>query len=427
MDFATIFAAAIFLIAFFFIASEKVHKTIVAILAIFVLSCGKIFLNSEKTQLAEILSFVDFDVLGIIIGLMIVVRFLEKSGVFTALAMKIVLWEHGNMKMIFASLMFLAAILSFFLSNVATVMILTPVFLVISMRFKIDPRPFFFTEILVVNFAGIATPIADVANMIISSRAGFSFSKIFLNLAGFSIFAVAVAIFLAIAIFRKKLCSPPPEDLADLKKENWIEDSDLARKSFAVLILILIGFFTHDFLQIENGLIALSGAMFLILIAKKSPQSAFELVEWPIVFFFFGLFALVGSLEKVGIIEHFATSLATFFDGNFVALIFAILFGAAIFSAFVDNIPFATAMIPVIFSIGAKSAIPIEPLFFALILGCCFGGAGTLVGASPNLIIAGIAEQNDAPISFGQYFKFAFPIMIFGVLLAAIFLFLFQI
>jgi Na+/H+ antiporter NhaD/arsenite permease-like protein len=426
MNSLSILSVSTFLVAYFFIVQEKIHKTIIVILASFFLALFGVYNNhGSKGQFDNMLHFIDFNVLSLIVGMMIIVRITEKSGVFTFLAMKIVEATKGNMKLIFFSLMILTAVMTALLSNVTTVMILTPVFLVICYRFHINPLPFFITEILLSNIGGTATPVGDMTNIIIASKAGFSFNHVVVNLAPVVMVIAFVVAGLATFIFRKDLKNACKDQMDELKGQKWISDPVLMKKGLGVLSMVICGFIFHDFIGVENGVIALSGAMLLLILTKKEPKEAFQLVEWPIVFFFVGLFTLIGSLEITGVIDILAEQIIDVFGENQALLMMVMVFASAVFSAFVDNIPFATAMIPIIFKLGHETGMPTEPLFWSLALGACIGGSGTLVGASCNLVVAGIAEQNEIPLTFKKYFSYAFPLMMIGVVIAAIYLYVF--
>ncbi len=427
MNLPIVIAVGVFAISYFFIVQEKIHKTIIVLLGSFLLGLCKIFPSAEgHGQLNEILHFIDFNVLSLIIGMMIIVRITEKSGIFTEVAMKLVRITKGNMKLLFFLLMILTAFLTALLSNVTTVMILTPIFLVICYRFKLNPLPFFITEILLSNIGGTATPIGDMTNIIIASKAGFSFTKVVSNLGPVVLIIAIVSAGIATFVFRKDLKNAAKESLADLHGKSWITNKKLMYQGLGILAIVITGFIFHEQLTMDNGMIALGGAMLLLLITKKEPREAFEMVEWSIIFFFVGLFTLIGALEVTGVIDFLALKLVDLFGNNMVLLMMAIVFGSAVFSAFVDNIPFATAMIPIIFKIGDLTGMQTDPLFWSLALGACIGGSGTLVGASCNLVVAGIAEQNEVPLTFKKYFIYAFPIMLISVAIGAVYLLLFQ-
>lgn len=422
-------AIIVFLLVYGFIISEKVHKSIIVILGTLLLLLFKVFMSPEyETQFLHSLSFIDFNVLGLIIGMMIIVQITSKSGIFTHLAMRTIILTRGNMKITFFLLMLLTAFITAFISNVTAVMVMTPIFLAISLRYDLNPLPFLMTEIIMSNVGGTATPLGDMTNIIIASRAGFSFSKVVANLAPVIAVITIVLGLLATFHFRKKLTPKVEISVDDLRNENFIQDKKLLIKGVSVLLLVIIALIFKENLNLENGIIALSGAMILLLITKIEPEEAFKkYVNWSIIFFFIGLFVIIGALEATGVVKVIAEAVVEKTGDNVSLLTMIMVFASSIFSAFVDNIPFATTMIPIIKDIGVMTGMNTEPLFWALALGACIGGSGTIIGASCNLVVVGLAEHNGIKITFMQYFKYAFIMMFIGILIAAAYLFFFVI
>lgn len=422
-------AIVVFLLVYVFIISEKVHKSIVVILGTLLLLLFKVFLSPEyETQFLHSLSFIDFNVLGLIIGMMIIVQITSKSGIFTHLAMRTIILTRGNMKTTFFLLMLLTAFITAFISNVTAVMVMTPIFLAICLRYDLNPLPFLMTEIIMSNVGGTATPLGDMTNIIIASRAGFSFAKVVSNLAPVVIVITIVLAALAVFHFRKKLTPKVEISVDDLRNENFIQDKTLLIKGIAVLLVVILALIFKENLNLENGIIALSGAMILLLITKIEPEQAFKkYVNWSIIFFFVGLFVIIGALEATGVVKVIAEAVVEKTGDNTGLLTMIMVFASAIFSAFIDNIPFATTMIPIIKDIGVMTGVNTDPLFWALALGACIGGSGTIIGASCNLVVVGLAEHNGIKISFMQYFKYAFIMMLIGVLISAAYLFFFVI
>ena len=425
MGFAALLAGIFFLVAYAFIVSEKVHKTIVVMLGTLSLFAAQIYLgHGYDNQFTHALEFVDFNVISLIIGMMIIVQLTSNSGVFTHIAMKIVNLSRGNMKLIFFLLMVLTAGLTAFLSNVTTVMIMTPILLAICLRFRLPPLPFLMSEIILSNIGGTATPLGDMTNIIIASRAGFSFGTVVSNLGPVVFIIILLVAGIATFLNRKSLLSPHIDELNSLRGENFIRDRKLMWQGLSVLVAVVLGLIFKEPLHLENGITALGGAMIFLLITRVSPEKAFkEYVNWSIIFFFVGLFIMIGALEITGIVEWIANHIFALTGNNQTILGMIILWVSAVFSAFVDNIPFATAMIPVIKNIGIMSSTNVDPLYWSLALGACIGGAGTLVGASCNLVVAGIAEQNGLKITFLQYLKYAFPLMLGSIAVSTLYLF----
>lgn len=424
---SAIVAIAIFLLVYSFILSEKIHKVIIVILGAFLLFLSRIYVDAGyDSQFLHALNYVDFNVIGLIIGMMIIVQITNKSGIFTHIAMRTIVLTKGNMMLTFFIMMLLTAGITAFISNVTAVMIMTPLFLAICLRYQLNPLPFLMTEIIVSNVGGTATPLGDMTNIIIASRAGFSFAKVVSHLAPVVIVIAIVITLLAMFYYRKEITPKVNVSLEDLQNETFIQDKKLLIKGVSVLILVILGLIFKEKLVMENSVIALTGAAILLLITKTDPEEAFKkYVNWSIIFFFAGLFILIGGLEVTGVVETLAELIVSKTGDNISMLTMILLFSSAIFSAFVDNIPFATTMIPIIKNIGIMTSIDTDPLFWALSLGACIGGSGTLIGASCNLVVVGLAEHNGVKIGFFQYLKYAFGLMMIGILISAAYLYLF--
>lgn len=420
-------AMAIFLIVYGFIVSDKFPKAILVILGAFFLFLFKIYLPvGGESQLIESLNFVDFNVISLIIGMMIIVQVTSSSGVFTHVAMKIILFTRGNLRYAFFLLMIMTAFITAFVSNVTAVMVMTPIFLAICLRFHVNALPFLMTEILMSNIGGTATPLGDMTNIIIASKAGFSFGKVVSVLGPVVVVIVLVIGGLATWYFSRKLIPKKDILLEDLASENFIHDPVLMIKGLSILVLVVLGLIFKDWFALDNGAIALSGAMILLLITKISPDEAFKkYVHWSIIFFFVGLFILIGALEETGVVERLAELIVNVTGSNTNLLAMVLLWSSALFSAFIDNIPFATTMIPIIKNIGVMTGNSTDPLFWALALGACIGGSGTIIGASCNLVVVGLAEQNGIKITFMQYMKYAFGMMLIAIGISSVYLYLF--
>ena len=427
-SFAALVAIVVFLFVYMLIVSEKVNKTVVVMLGSLLLFLFKIYVDQNyDTQFSHAIDFVDFNVIGLIIGMMIIVQVTNKSGVFTHVAMRLVAYAKCDMKKVFFLLMLFTALITAFISNVTAVMVMTPIFLAICLRFKLNPVPFLMTEILMSNIGGTATPLGDMTNIIIASKAGFSFAKIVSNLGPVVIVVAIVVALLAILYFGDELKSKADVCLEDLQGESFIQDRSLMVKGLSVLFVVVLALIFKNQLSLDNGPIAMAGAMFLLLITGIKPEEAFkDYVNWSINFFFVGLFILIGALEVTGVVDVLAHAIVDATGDNLGLLAIIMLLVSAIFSAFIDNIPFATTMIPIIQNIGVLTEVGTDPLFWALALGACIGGSGTIIGASCNLVVIGLAEHNGIKITFFQYLKYAFPMMLLGILISAIYLYLFM-
>lgn len=422
-----LFAIVVFLLVYGFIVSEKVHKVILVILGSLLLFLFGIYSGEGyDSQFLHAISMIDFNVLGLIIGMMIIVQITSKSGVFNHIAMRTIILAKGNIKLVFFLLMLLTAFITAFISNVTAVMVMTPIFLAICLRYNLNPIPFLMTEIILSNVGGTATPLGDMTNIIIASRAGFSFAKVVGNLGPVVSVVAIVLAGLATFYFTKELTVKDEISLDDLKSENFIQDKSLLIKGVSVLAIVIVALVFKEYLGLDNGIIALAGAMILLLITGIEPEEAFKkYVNWSIIFFFVGLFVLIGALEITGVVNVVAEKIVDLTGNNVGLLSMILIFASSIFSAFIDNIPFATTMIPIINNIGVMTGVNTDPLFWALALGACIGGSGTLIGASCNLVVVGLAEHNGIKITFMRYLKYAFPMMMIGVAISAVYLFIF--
>ena len=412
----------IFAVAYIFIVVEKIHRTIIALVgAAIAIALGVI--SQEQAVNA-----IDFNTIGLLIGRMIIVGITRQSGVFEYLAIKAAKVARGKPLAILAALAVITAVASALLDNVTTVLLIVPVTFAIADRLDVSPVPYLFTEILASNIGGTATLIGDPPNIMIGGATGLGFIDFLVNLAPpvIVIFVVITAILLL--IFRKDL-EATEEDikhLMSLEEKEYIKDWKLLKRSLAVLGLTIVGFLLHQALHLESATIALLGASLLMLIAGEDPEESLLSVEWPTIFFFAGLFIIVGGLEVRGVIEVVAEKALELTGGNLLHTGMLVLWLSAIASSFVDNIPFVATMIPLIQAMETMSTMPVEPLWWTLALGACLGGNGTLVGAAANVIVAGIAERYGNPIRFIDFLKIGFPIMLLTIVMSMVYLYLFQ-
>lgn len=412
----------IFLAVYAMIIVEKVHRTIIALVgATVVIALGLI---SQK----DAINAIDFNTIGLLVGMMIIVGIARRSGVFGYLAVKSARLAKGKPINILIALGLITAVLSAFLDNVTTVLLIVPVTFVLTDRLEISPIPFLFTEIITSNIGGTATLIGDPPNIMIGSAAHLGFMDFIANLALPALIILIVTIAVLVLIYRKDLFANEEkiQSIMELDEREYIKDWALLKKSLIILALTVTGFFLHQTLNLESATIAMLGAAFLMLVSLEEPEDVLLLVEWPTIFFFVGLFVIVGSLEANGVIEALAQKALAVSDGNLMLTGALILWMSAIASAFVDNIPFVATMIPLLQSVGQASTMPMDPLWWSLALGACLGGNGTLIGASANITVAGIAERHGTTIKFVDFLKIGFPLMLMSVAMASVYLYLFQ-
>lgn len=317
-----------------------------------------------------------------------------------------------------AALALITAILSALLDNVTTVLLIAPVTLVIAGMLQISPLPFLISEIIASNIGGTATLIGDPPNIMIGSATQLGFMDFVINLAPLVAVIYIITFFIIRLLYGRQLTVRPDlkTKLMDLDEQDKIKDPALLRKCLLVLTLTILGFVLHQFVHLESAVIALSGASLLLLLTREDPEHALQSVEWPVIFFFIGLFIVVGALEEVGIIQAMAKWALDITSGSLLPTGILILWLSAIASSFVDNIPFVVTMIPLLQEMSRLGAITdIDFLWWSLALGACLGGNGTIVGASANLIVVGIAERKGHPISFLGFMKIAFPLMLMSI------------
>ena len=414
-------AIGIFILSYFFIISEKVPRAVTAVFGASLLIILGVLTQEKAIQ------HIDWNTLGLLIGMMIIVDLTRRSGVFAFLAIWVSKKAKGDPLLLMLSLSLLTALISALLDNVTTVLLIVPIALSIAEQLEVDPIPFLFSQILMSNIGGTATLIGDPPNIMIAGQAGLSFMDFILNLAPVVLVIIAVTLYIFYLIYRRKLVTK--EELkAKLRIQNeWdhIKDFALLKKSLLVLSIVILGFSLHSVLHLETATIALGGAMVLMILAHEEPEDVFLAIEWPTLFFFAGLFVLVGGLIEVGVLDRLAEWSMSLTGGAPLLMVLLILFISALLSSFLDNIPYVATMIPLIQKLALLSQLTpaqTQPLWWALALGSCLGGNGTLVGASANLIVAGIAEKNGLKIRYVQFFKVGFPLMILSVLISAAYL-----
>ncbi|MBE3586144.1 MAG: ArsB/NhaD family transporter [Thermoanaerobacter sp.] len=414
-----ILATSVFLLTYAIIISEKIHRTVAAL-------CGAAIVILAGIITPELaVHYIDWNTIGLLTGMMIIVGVTRETGVFEYLAIKAAKMARGEPLRILAALALVTAVLSALLDNVTTVLLIVPVTFAIAHKLKVSPLPFLISEIIASNIGGTATLIGDPPNIMIGSAVGLGFMDFVINLTPVVVVIYVVTISILRLIYRRDLVTNPENQKSILELNEWdeIKDAALLKPCLWVLGLTIAGFALHQFLHLESSVIALAGAALLLVITRSDPEHALHAVEWPVIFFFIGLFALVGALEEVGVIEtiaHFALEVT---GGELLPAGLLIVWLSALASAFVDNIPFVATMIPLIQDMGRLGGIEnLNFLWWSLSLGACLGGNGTIIGASANVVVVGMAEKRGTPISFPGFFKVAFPLMILSIVIATAYL-----
>lgn len=418
-----VMAVLIFVVTYLCIISEKINRTAISLLGAVMLLLVNV-VNQE-----EAIHHVDFNTIGLLIGMMIIVTITKRTGVFQYIAIKAAKHSKGDPWKIILTFSIITAVASAFLDNVTTILLIVPIALVIADTLEMNPIPFLVPLILAANIGGTATLIGDPPNIMIGSATGLGFMDFILNLTPIIIIIFIVVLFCLKLIYRKSLnvSDVQKNKIMELDESLAIEDFSLLKKSAAVLLLTVLGFIFHQTLGYESATVALFGAALLLLISKIEPEEVLLEIEWPTIFFFMALFVLVGGLEEVGVIKLMAEKVLAITHGNETFTIMLVLWASAIISSFLDNIPFVATMIPLIKSIAVMSGMDVMPLWWALSLGACLGGNGTLVGASANVIVSGILEKHGHKLGFVEYMKVGFPIMLLTIAISSVYLLLFYV
>ncbi|NFN87708.1 ArsB/NhaD family transporter [Clostridium sporogenes] len=420
-NFNMMLPAIIFIIVYGLIISERVNRVVASLSGAAIMLILKL-ITQEKAFLK-----IDFNTIGLLIGMMIIVNITKRTGVFEYIAIKAAKFSKGNPIKILILFSVITSVLSGVLDNVTTVLLIVPVTLVITKTLEIDPIPFLMCEIFASNIGGTATLIGDPPNLMIGSAAGLSFLDFVKNLAPVIVIILLVTLLGIKQLYKNsmKTSEEDKEKIMALDESKAIRDMSLMKKCLIVLFLTLIGFLTHSYLGFESATIAIAGSAILLAISKVEPDEILQETEWGTIFFFIGLFIMTGVLEDVGIMEVLAQKTLSLTKGNLVMTGIFVLWISAIASAFIDNIPFVATMIPLIKAMGTMGGMDIVPLWWALSLGACLGGNGTMIGASANLVVIGIAEKSGYKISFKDYFKLGFPVMLVSIIICTAYLLMF--
>jgi len=417
-------AGAILVLVYVLIIAERLNRSIIALLG------ASLMIISGVLDQSEAVKGIDFNTLALLTGMMILVSIARRSGMFEYLAIWSAKRGRAEPWRMLLILSLTTAVASAFLNNVTTVLLLAPVTISVTRRMAVPPYPFLFAEVLASNIGGTATLIGDLPNIIIGSTAHLSFNDFVLDLAPVIVVVMAVQALATHLIWGAKMHASSEARAAVMAMDERaaITDRPLLRASLTVISLVLVVFVFAKPLQLEVGTIALSGAAFLMLLhniehhrelEKQTAKVAatFGDVDWITILFFVGLFVVVHGLDVTGMLDYLSRELVRATGGDFALTAYVILWASAFLSAIVDNIPYVATMIPVIKATAADFGGPdrLVPLWWALSLGGCLGGNGTLIGASANLTVAGIAERNGIPFGFWTYTKYAFGLMVIHV------------
>ncbi|MDR2220498.1 MAG: ArsB/NhaD family transporter [Methylobacillus sp.] len=420
----------IFALTYAAILTEKIHRAVIALIG-----AGLMILSGVITQ-QQAVAGIDFNTIGLLTGMMVIVVLTQKSGVFQYVAVVAAKAVKADPWWLLVMFGIVTAVFSALLDNVTTVMLVTPVTLLITQGLRISPYPFLFTIIFASNIGGTSTLIGDPPNIMIGSAAGLSFMDFLTNLAPIAIIILFTTLIPIYFIWGRKLQAAPDNraQVMQINARETIQDARLLKQSLSILALVIAGFTLSRELHLEPATIALFGAAILLLLRvwnmsgeeqSHQVQRTLSELEWGTIFFFIGLFIVVTGIEHAGALKWLSDAMIDITQGNYRMTTLAILWVSAILSALVDNIPFVATMIPVIQNMAPVfGAENLEPLWWALALGACLGGNGTLIGASANLIVAGLADRADHPIHFLPFMRIAFPLMLLSIVLCHAYIYL---
>jgi len=405
-------AGGIFLVTYAFIVTERMHRTVAALLGgVAMILLG--VLPQEKAFHA-----IDWNVIFLLAGMMAIANILRETGLFQWIALQAVKLGGGHPFRILVILSLVTAVASAFLDNVTIVVLVAPVTLFVAASLEISPLPFLIAEILASNIGGTATLIGDPPNILIGSAAGIDFPTFAAHMTPISLVILLAFIGLAWFLFKNELRGrqSSPLDIEALEASALITNRVLLRKGLVVMAGVILGFLIHGALHLQPATIALTGAAVLMLWGRNDPHHVLREIEWTTLFFFVGLFIIVEAVVQVGIIQTVARAALQLTGGSLPLTSMLLLWLSAIASGIVDNIPYTATMIPVVKSLG--QAMPVGPLWWALALGACLGGNATLVGASANVVVASLAERSGHPISFRRFLGYGLLTTLISLLLA---------
>ncbi|MDP8943667.1 MAG: ArsB/NhaD family transporter [Actinomycetota bacterium] len=406
-------AVAIFVVALAIIATDKLHRTQVALLG------AALVVVTQTIDQERAIEAVDFNTIGLLAGMMLIVRLTESTGVYNYLAIRAGQLSGGRPLGVVVALTGTTALLSAFLDNLTTVLLMVPITFLLADTFDIPPIPLVIMEVIASNIGGTATLIGDPPNIMIGGATGLGFGAFVVNLAPVAAVTLAVVVAVLYGVYRRQLQIDPSNraKVMSLDARRSIEDPGELRRTAPVLVLTILVFFVHKQLGIEPATVALTGASVMLVVSRQSLEETLGGIEWPTLFFFLGLFVMVGALEATGAIDEVAEGVGSLTQGDRRAELLSIAWVSAIGSGAVDNIPFTAAMIPVVEELQGDLHAD-NAYWWSLALGACFGGNATLIAAAANVAASGIAERAGRPISFLQFLRIGLPITVLSMVIA---------
>ena len=417
MNLQQMIAVGVFLLVMAAIISEKVHRSVAA------LAGAVVLLLTHVLTIETAADYVDLNTIGVLVGMMLFVAVVKSSGLFEYIAIWSAKLTRGQPMAILAVFAVITAVLSAFLDNVTTVLLIGPMTIAITQILEVNPVPFLLSQIMASNIGGTATLIGDPPNIMIGSAAGLSFADFIVNTGPVVLIILAVVVAIFFLMYRGNLHveSENMEKVLTLDEKLTIKDASLLRKSVIMIVLVVVGFIFHAQLGIESATVALTAAGVMLLIGGQDAEDVILGVEWSTILFFIGLFVVVGGLNSTGVIAMLANGMLELVGDNEVLAIVLVLWASALISAFLDNIPFVATLIPMIQTMQ-QGGMDVLPLWWALSLGACLGGNGSLIGASADVVLAGVSAKNGYPITFMSYLKKGFPLMLLSVAICTVYL-----
>jgi len=426
---ALVISALILILAYIFIATEKIPKVTVALVgASLTLLLGLLDQTAkigDKLNSAYFINYVDFNVIFLLVSMMIIVSIATRSGMFNWIANEMMIKTKGHPKTSLFLLALFTAVASAFLDNVTTVILVMPVTFAITKELDLNPVPYLITEILASNIGGTATLIGDPPNIIIGCSAGLTFMDFIKELTGIVAIIFVVVIILMILWFKKQLKTTPEKmaRIAQMDNSKTITDKCLMIRSLLVLLLVITGFVTHDITHIQTCVCAMAGASILLLFEK--PSDILHDVEWSTIFFFVGLFIIIGGFERAGGIELMAKWLLDITHGSQSVASMVILWASGILSGIIDNIPYTATMAPMIHEIALKQGAEfVVPMWWCLSLGACLGGNMTIIGAAANVIVSETSAAHGHQIKFMEYLKYGLVVTVISLAISTVYIWL---
>jgi len=411
--------------------SERVHRTVVALTG-----AGMVIISGLLDQ-DRAIAGIDFNTISLLTGMMMIVAVIRTTGVFEFIA----IWSAKKVKAdprgILIVLSIVTAVFSAFLDNLTTVLLVVPIALLLAEKLEVSPYPYLFSQVLASNIGGLSTLIGGPPNIMIGSATGLTFNQFLFHMGPVVLVILAVVLAVFYFLWRNSLVADPKhkERIMGFRERDTITDPKLLVQSLSLLLLVILGFIIGEHFEVRPGTIAMTGAAILLLLIgitdtlehqSERLQEVFSEVEWSALFFFMGLFVVVGGVEHAGLLDILGAKLIAATHNEPMTTTFATLWLSAIVSAFVDNIPFVATMIPLVESMQTAMGGPeaLEPIWWALALGACLGGNGSLIGAAANVMVAGLGERAGYPISFGKFLAFGLPMMLGSMVIATGYMYL---